>query len=148
MLTILGVLMAGLSLSLAGRDDSAALRSAAKDLAAAVRYAAAQARLHQMPHRVAFYEEAAEYRVEIADARSAEGFSPVAGQAGRKHVLTHGVRVIGVIETGGQMIPVPRVIEYTPQGMGFSGTIHLANRKDETLVIEVIAQTGQTYVMR
>ena len=86
-LTLLAIFAASLSVSLAGRPDGYAIRVAAEDLAMALRFAATQAKAGQTSHRVAFYENHAQYRVEIADPRTNGGFAPARGQAGQMNSI-------------------------------------------------------------
>ena len=145
-LALLAILTASLTVSLSGRQDHYAIRMAAEDLAAAVRFAVAQARLRQVPHRLVFCDGAGGFRVEAADPQAKDGYVPASGRAGRQQLLAGGVRVVGVSEDGVETA-VPKSLEYQPDGAGFRGRIRLENKRGETISIEVAPLTGQVHIV-
>ncbi len=147
-LVLLATLTGTMAVSLGGRQDRHAIRVCAKDLATAIRFCAAQARLKGQSHRVAFYEGASAYRVEAADAVQGDDFVPVYGQAGRKRTLVKGVEVTA-ISTEDRELDVDDltdVLTFRPKGNNFHGKIELRNRKDEAITIEVLPTTAQVHI--
>jgi Tfp pilus assembly protein FimT len=145
-LTLLAIFAASLSVSLAGRPDGYAIRVAAEDLAMALRFAATQAKAGQTSHRVAFYENHAQYRVEIADPRTNGGFAPARGQAGQMKSLPTGIRITAISWREGAIDSMPGALQWDALDESFSGTITLVNRQGQTATIGVEPATGQTHV--
>jgi len=145
-LALLGILSTAATVSLCGHQDEYAIEAAAKDLAAALRFASTEAEIRRKPIRLAFFEAGGAYRVEIADATAQSGFAPVAGRAGRVRRLMHDVRIVGIAADGRQEASMPDALVFDPSGRGFFGTIGLKNGTGQIIDIRVMAVTHQVCV--
>jgi len=144
---LLATLTGTLAASLSGRVDRHALRIAGKDLAMAVRFSVAEARLKRLPHRVAFHDHWTSYRVEKAESGAGREYTPVRSLAGQVKTLAKQVRVAGVSTDGRLLESLPEALPQYPNGNGFRGEIQLANRAGETLTIKVLPVTGQVRIV-
>ena len=144
-LVLISVLVGAVVVSLRGRTQTFALRTAARDLVAALRFAQAEARLRRCPHRVMFSEDVNAYRVESAAAELL-AFTPARGEAGRMRSLPRGISVAGICANGEDVAPDSDALWFGPGGDGFSGRIELVNDRGEAVWIEVIRETGQIHV--
>jgi len=147
-LVIVSALLAMMAVSLAGRRDHQALRVAAEDLAASLRYAAERSKLTGRSCRVAFNDDYTGYRLEIATGRSADSFSPDIGLAGAGRRFAEGVRLVGEARADQQGPSVPRTLTFAPDGKGFAGSLRLKNRANESIEIEVAPETHQVHLLR
>ena len=147
-LVLLATLTGTMAVSLGGRQDRHAIRVCAKDLATAIRFCAAQARLKGRPHRLAFYDGLRAYRVETIDTQSGQDFVPVYGQAGRKRTLVKGVEVTAISTEDRELdlADLTEILTFDPNGSSFHGKIELRNRKDEAITIEVLPTTAQVHI--
>ncbi len=146
-LVVISALLATMAVSLAGRRDHQALRVAAEDLATSLRFAAERARLTGRPCRLAFQDDYSGYRLEIATDQSGESFAPDIGMAGQGRRFAEGIRLVQDADPGRQARPAPKALTFAPQGKGFAGRLHLRNRADEQIDIEVIPETHQVHVL-
>jgi len=144
---LLATLTGTLTVSLRGRLDSHALRIAARDLAAAVRFSISEARLTRLPHRIAFQDGWTCYRVERAESAAGSEYVPVKNLAGRMRTLAKQVHIAGASVDGESRDDVPEFLPQYPAGEGFSGGIQLANRTGETMTIEISPVTGQVRIV-
>ena len=71
-LTMVGVMAGSVVVSFEGRTQGRALAAAAEDLAATARFATAEARLTQRPHRLAFDGNMRRYWVEASASHEAQ----------------------------------------------------------------------------
>jgi len=130
-----------------GRQDTHALQVSTKDLAAAIRMASTETKAKQRPHRVAFYGNCREFRLEAAAGGTGD-YAPVIGVGGMKRRLAGSVRIDAVLRADGEPIePAPDQLGFQPGGQGFSGRVRLVNRAGETMQIEVMNATGQVNVL-
>ena len=144
-MVILASLTGALAVSWTGAEDRHKLRAAAKDLAAAIRFSATEARLRQVPHRVTFNETFTVYRVEKAVSHEGRRFEPARGQGGRLKALVEGIRIESTLADGHEPKPLPEALVYDSYGSGFHGEIRLRNRRGESIGIRV-ASSGQVHV--
>jgi len=144
---LLATLTGTLAVSLRGRVDRHALRIAGKDLAAAVRFSVAEARLNRLPYRVAFHDNWTCYRVERAKSAAGSEYVPVRSLAGQMKAFAKQVRIAGASTDGQPLESVPEALPQYPDGNGFHGEIRLANRAGETLTIKVAPVTGQVRIV-
>ena len=144
-MVILAAITGALAVSWTGAEDRHKLRAAAKDLAAAIRFSASEARLRQLPHRVTFNETFTAYRVEKAVSRDGRRFEPARGQGGRLKALVESIRIESTSADGHALKPLPEALVYDACGSGFHGEIRLRNRRGEDVGIRVTS-TGQVHV--
>ena len=142
---LIAILAGTVVVSLHGRRETHALKVAAKDLAAAIRFAATEARVRQSPHRLAFNEDLRSYRVEVA-ASGTLSFEPAKGLAGVAKPLVEGVRIASVSPVRGQLGPLPTDLQFNPDGGGFLGWIELQSKNGRSVKIEVMPETGQVHI--
>jgi len=145
-LVLIGMLAGAAVVSLRGRTQTFALRTATKDLAAALRHAQEEARLRQCPHRVVFSEDTSAYRVESAPHADPADFTAARGRAGRMCPLPRGVHVAAVRVNGREIDLDSVALEFGPGGPLFSGHVRLVNDAGEVAWIEVVRGTGQIHV--
>ena len=146
-LVIISSLLATMAVSLTGRRDRHALRVAAEDLAASLRFAAERARLTGRHCRVAFEDDYSGYRLEMATEQGAESFAPDIGMAGAGRRFAEGIRLAQDADPGRQAPPAPKTLTFSPNGEGFAGRLRLRNRADEQIDIEVAPETHQVHVL-
>lgn len=146
-LVMITILVSALAVSFSGRQDRQALFVAARDLAAAMRYAAEQATLRRVAHRLAFYDSFTSYRVEILAADKTQGFMPIVGLAGRPKKMPEAVRVSGVTVDGRELSELPETLMFDPAGETFCGTVQLTNRKGQTLTLETSDGAAQVRIL-
>lgn len=142
---MIGILAGAVVVTLHGRRDTYALESAAKDLAAAIRFAVAEAKFKRSLHRVALSDDLRSYRVEFVPNGKTD-FRAAKGMAGAARRLADGVWIASV-DVGDRWIdPLRTRLEFGPTGGGFAGAIELQNRGGATIRIEVVAGSGQVHV--
>jgi len=142
---LMAVLATAVVASLTGRRDRYALKVSGEDLAAALRFAAEEARATGRTHRVVFADQGAAFHVQSLQPAPA-GFEPAKGLAGRSRPMGGGVRMASV-RTGGRSVdPNQARLRFEGDGSGFAGTIVLENARREQLVVEVIPGSGQVHV--
>jgi type II secretion system protein H len=134
---VIAALSTALVASLAGRVDRRALDMAAKDLTAALQYAARQSRLSGLPHRIVIDESDSQFHIEQAASPTGREYAAVTGLPGRTRALGPGVTLDSVL-VNGDLVPAQRSIDFGPEG-GFEGQILLRNRKGQTLGVSVLA---------
>jgi type II secretion system protein H len=148
---LIAILSGSVVVSLSGRTEKYALRTAAEDLAAAVRFASSQARLEQCPHRVVFSDDRRAFWVESRDEASGE-YRAVAGMPGAQHRLSQDVRVARVMAAedpaaaGVTAAADAAVLSFAPDGAGFCGRIELVGRDQSVLTVAVARETGDAHV--
>ena len=134
-LTILAVFSGSVVVSLSGRGDAVALRTAANDLAAAIRLAASRARLTGQAHRVVMAAENGPFHIEaLPDGE--DGFVAAPGMAGRERNLPKGVRVVELRDRDVR-VDSPWSLEFFPDGSGFAGRVDMGSRYEKLVGIEV-----------
>lgn len=144
--TLIAILAASVTVSIRGAQDGHALRTAADDLAGAIRFGFEESRLKSIAHHVAFTDNGASFRLEAATGDVAQPYRPVPGMAGVYRRLPSGVQIAAVEPTGAaSMESVCTDISCASPG-GFDGMITLKNRQGETIKLEVLGGTGQVYV--
>lgn len=142
---LMGIVAGAAVVNLKDRQDSYALGAAARDLAAALRFAATQARMEGVGYRVRWNPERSEYRVEVIREGQRE-FGPAAGWAGLPRLFARGVRV-SAVRPGGQVVEaMPEAVEFGPDGSGFWGTLELRGRGEQAVGIRILPWTGQVVV--
>lgn len=147
-LVLVGLMAGSVVVSLEGRQELYSLRASGKELAAALSYAARQARLLGRPHRLVIDSEG-RYAVERLAADGSGNYEVVEGLAGTARALGKGVKVaiepgsagMGAIEQAGS-----RFLAFTPDGRGFEGEL-VVRRDKETLRIRVSGATGQVHIL-
>jgi len=153
-LVIMGVLATSVTVSIRGAQDGHALRAAADDLAGVLRYGFEESRITTTAHRVVF-AGGGSYRLEIADRLETVGldgtqsYRPAPGVAGIYRNFPAGVRIVAIKHSNGQEVDdmsVPLLCVGGPEG--FDGVIRLRNRRNETVVMEVLSVTGQVHVSK
>jgi hypothetical protein len=117
-----------------------------RDLGQAIQYAAAESRLRDRIHRLAFLNNHRGFRVERQVAGATAEFVSAEGLAGRTRTLADGTAIAAIESDGSVLSPLPDALEFFPDGSGFSGTIRLADRSGHTSRIDVISKTGQVNV--
>jgi len=142
---LMSVMAGAVVVSLRGRQDAHVLEVTANDLAAAIRFAATEARLRGTAQRIVFSADHGQYSVERERPDDQE-FTRVGGLAGTRHRLAAGVRIRAMGHGRQAMASLPVVLEFDGHGGGFAGWIELVNRLGETIRIEVTAETQQVYV--
>ncbi len=156
------------TVSCQGRRAGHALDVAGADLSASIRYARATATTTSRAHRVVFSPEKTAFRVEVADPTVPAGFTPAQGIPGRWRHFADGVRVlatslVATSQVAESNLATPEVTDagastapsllFTADGGAtnagtFHGTVTLANRQDERLLVQVAAVSGQVTVQR
>lgn len=147
-LAILSVLAGGVMVAFRGRQDSHAVKTAAKDLAVAIRTGQRAAGQRRRMHRLRFGGRFRSFRLETAEERSAGRFIPARGRAGMVRRMPTGVFVAEVLVDGGGVRPLPGSLEFGPDGSGFRGELQLKNRAQETVTVQVMERPGQAYVVQ
>ncbi len=144
-LLLVMVLMATLTgavvVSLTGRQDSRTLEFAAKDLAAAMRFAAKQAAVHGVAYRVAFCDDHTSYRVERCSDAAMQDYVPAKGVAGQFRRFPKRVCLVAADCGAGWEATIPESLEWKPAkyvGM----RIRLSGKGDESYLIEMAPETG------
>jgi prepilin-type N-terminal cleavage/methylation domain-containing protein len=142
-LAAITIFTGAVTVSLKGRQDHYALNASSRDLAEALRYAACESRLRQVPHRVAFQHENA-YRVERLHPDLQGDYVPVTGVAGRLNTLKGNVRIAGFYDLDGKaLVPVPDSVFFGQTLNTFSGRIRLQEDLGRMVVIVVNGVSGQ-----
>lgn len=145
-LVIMAVCTGGVAVSLKGRQDHHALKAASRDLAEAIRYAAGEAALMELPHRVSFTGDRS-YRVEKLDRDTSGEFVPVTGTAGRQRSLTGNIQIVGFWGPDGQiMTPAPECLVFDQTPGSFSGQIRLQGLSSQRITIYVNGISGQVEI--
>lgn len=142
-IVLISIVSGSLVVSLSGRQDTHSLSVAAKDLATAIRFTAAEARIKHSPHRIAFHDEFRAYRIEATPHGSNGSFAPVGGLAGAMKRFAKRVRVTSVSAAGGSTDHTSNELVFLPDRRGFDGSIELQNQAGETVRIEVLRETAQ-----
>lgn len=145
-LTMMSILTAGVVLAFRGRQESCALSSSAKDLAAALRLAGNISRLKGLAHRVKLDSALNGFRVERVTGEGSSDCTAVSGRAGITRRMPESVHISAVSVDGCPLNPLPESLRFEPDGGGFCGVVSLRNRLGETLSVEVIKGTGQVRV--
>ena len=146
-LVLIGILASSVVVSFEGRQETHALRSAAQDLAATIRFAVREAAVANQSHRVVFDDAMSSYWVETVAAGTKHEYKPVRGWAGQGRRLNEGVTLVGVSSDGMTVEARAEALEFLPGGSGFYGVIELKSRDDELVRIEVLEETGQVHVV-
>jgi len=145
-LVLISILAGATVVSFCGRRQRHVVRCAAEDLAATLRFAFSEARRENVRYRLVFLDSSTSYRMEaIAPGRETE-FLPVKGQAGIVRHLGKGVKLAGVSCNGRSEAP-PFSLEFHPDGKGFHGRVRIEDDEGETIQLEIMAHTGQVYVL-
>lgn len=144
----ISILTSGVVVSFSGRQDRHRLRLATEDLAAAIRFAYREAHIRKVSLYIVFDPTMTSYRIMRVNVADSEDFIPVKGQGGLHHALGKGVQIVGFTTDGATWRILPDSLVFPATGDGFSGTIELANRRNESTRIEVFSETGQVYVTR
>jgi general secretion pathway protein H len=142
---IISIIAGSVVVCLQGRQDAYGLKAAGKDLAAALRFAATQARLRQTAHRIAFSVDRGGYRIEAQDTSTLR-YEPIKGVGGEMKQLGPNVSLAAVVANGGGLDSRPANLDFSPDGRGFAGDVHLQGRNGQTIRIEVIGETNQVNV--
>jgi len=141
-LVVLAVLAGGVVVALAGRRQTYELQTAAKDLATALEYAHANARLNNRPYRVLLAAEGNDIQIETVDPKNNGGFTPARGIPGRTYRFARGVSVVAIHKGGISQTEGPFVIQYPPGDEGGVGQIDLVNSQGQRVKLEVALVTG------
>jgi type II secretion system protein H len=142
---IISVLAGGVAVSLGGRTERHAVRAAANDLAAAIRFASGKARLRRRRVRVRLSDEGRDLWVEAMEDGTGE-FRPVEGPAGEPRRLpqeVHVVRVLPEDDPAGQTVAN---LEFGPNRAGFAGRVEIEGRDHSAASVRVWPQTGEADV--
>jgi type II secretion system protein H len=142
---LMSILAGSVVVSLSGRTEKYALRATADDLAAAVRFASAHARLEQRPHRVVFSDDRRAFWIESRDEATAE-YRALAGMPGAPRRLSQDVRVARVVAADDTGAGEVSALSFYPDGAGFFGRIELVARDQSAMTIAVARETGDAYV--
>lgn len=154
-LLLIGVMASSAVVALQGREDPHALRVAADDLAAALRYAKQQSAQTGRVHRVLFTDDYRSYQIESAVLANTEesGFTPVRGMAGQHHQIVEGVTLLnadmiplGDLEISDE-VSAPLAFNFGQGAHQFTGELILQNQAMESLRVVVLPQTGQIRVL-
>lgn len=142
-LVILAVSTAGVSISLTGRRERYALKASSLDLAEAIRYAASEANITEVPHRIVFKDRAS-YWVEKKEQNSVDEFISVTGMPGRSKTLMGHVRIMGFYRPDGQANnSITDSIVFDQSVGSFSGQICLQGHSNQQVKIYVNGISGQ-----
>jgi general secretion pathway protein H len=144
-MVVISIVAGSVVVCLQGRQDAHGLRAAGKDLAAALRFAGAEARLRQMAHRIAFSVDLDGYRIEAQDAATLT-FEPIKGVGGEMKHWGPDIRVAAVTANGSRLDPPPDSLEFSRDGHGFAGDIQLQGRNAQTIKIEVTGGANQVNI--
>jgi prepilin-type N-terminal cleavage/methylation domain-containing protein len=147
-LLVISVMAGAAVVNLRGRQDGHALRAAAKDLAAAMQFAAARAEAEDCPYRVALDDKLQSFQVECLRPGSA-GFVGAEGMAGAKKAMARGVTVDAIAPASPDASPPEdktAALYFLPDGGGFAGSVKLKNRAAEVVHIDVLPGTRQIHV--
>lgn len=133
-LAIVGLVF-GLTLPKLREMSGVELRSAARRLAGAARYAADQAAVRKSPHRIRFDFEQRTYRVEVAEG---DRWLPDPATLGRPVRLPGSVR-IAAVETGalGRRTDGEAWVEFYPKGYSERAVVQLAVGDDRVYSVEI-----------
>lgn len=146
-IVLIGIMVGSVVISFRGRDEACALKMCAQDLAAAIDFAAGQARTAQRPHRVAFGNDGTSFLVETLSAGTQTAFVPARGLPGTARSLGDAVRLVGVSTDGVEFSTLPDSIEFSANGMGFSGFVRLCNTEGDLRTVRVVAESGQVQII-
>ena len=147
-LTIISVLAGGVMVAFRGRQETYAVKTAAKELVAAVRGCQRASAQRHRPYRLAFGSLFRSFRMETLDEKAGDTFVPAHGMAGRTRQMPNGVFVAEIIVDGCRAFPMPEFVEFQPGGHGFHGELQLQNRDQETATIHVTDRPGEAYVVQ
>jgi type II secretory pathway pseudopilin PulG len=136
---LMGIVAGAAVVNLKDRQDSYALGAAARDLAAAIRFAAAQARIEGVRYRLMWDGETNGYRVEVRRVGQSE-WTPAEGLVGLPRRLAKGVSV-SEVRRGDEM--TTDGMEFEPDGSGWWGVIELRSRSGQVMNIRIMPWTGQ-----
>lgn len=144
-LMLIGLLAGSAVVALDGRQGDHVLRTAAEDLATAIRFAARQSTASSRPHRLVFSEEQQAYRVEQLARGTLLEFEPVRGLAGTFRRMPASVTIEGV-QSENPLEENTQVLEFRPGESSFSGTIKLVHVDGQKALLNVVGETGQVHV--
>ena len=147
-LVLLALLAGSIVASLEGRAELHAIRTLSKDIAAAARFAAQEARLSGQPHRLVVDQLTRRYWVERVTAQASDTFEKATGLAGIAKSLPKGSVVATVSSEG---LPVTAIagrnlVEFLPTG-GFDGALIIKSEDGQLIEIRIASQTGQVHVV-
>jgi len=152
-LVIMSFFAGAIAVSLHGRADMLALRSATNDLASTIQYAARQAQGRGVPHRVALERPGKDsarpyaYRVQIWSDPGQE-FVDAHGLAGQRHLLPEGIslgRVTSAAPGNSANTSVIDYLDFLPD-QGFYGTLELSDRTGRVVTLQIMPVTAQVVV--
>lgn len=144
--TLIAILTVSISVNIRGAQEDHALKLAAEDLAAAIRFGFEESRLKGVTHRISFANGSTGYRIESATGNVAQPYRPVCGIAGVYRHFTSGIRIktINPPNANSGYGAYQEILCVSPGG--FDGEIILCNRRGDTVKLKVLAGTGQVYV--
>jgi prepilin-type N-terminal cleavage/methylation domain-containing protein len=145
-IVLIAILSGALAAQFAGRQDDQELRVVAKDLAAAMQFAASESVLWQKTHRIAFLQKMGGYRVESVS-QNPTLFQPVKGMAGTVRHLKN-IHVSAILDDTGQNKRDQEHLTFQPDRSGFVGEIDLAGRNDQIVRIVVHPKASQIDVLQ
>lgn len=143
-LVVIGLLAGSAVVALEGRQERRQFETQVQDLAAAIRFAAEQARATGSVHRVVIAEQ--QFRVE-RESGAISGFEPARGAAGRERPVARGMS----IEVTGRNSPDEpgsprRVLNFGDEERAFDGTVSVSHEEGGRGRIDVAAVSGQVHV--
>jgi len=149
-LGLIGMLAASVTVSIRGAQEGHALRTAADDLAGAIRFGFEENRITSTTHRVIFANGGSSYRVEIADSTGPQPYQPAPGMASMVKHLPAGVQIVTIKNSSGQEADIFNNASLTCINGpgGFDGVIQLRNRNGDTILLEILSGTGQVHVVK
>lgn len=145
-LVVLGVLAGGVVVSLTGRRQAYELETAAKDVATALSYAQANARLNSRPYRVVFGEQGDNIQIETQRSTEASDWQAAIGVPGRRHRMAGDVRVLATGHAEAMQTQGPYVVEFSAAGAASIDRLVLANTQRQAITIQIMLATGQVEV--
>jgi hypothetical protein len=143
---IIAVISGGTAAYFGGRQDRCALRMAGSDLAAVLQYACANSYYHESLYQLRFPADFGGFRLEKVNA---EGDSlPAQGIAGKEHRFAQGVCLTGIERNDQTDSQRPETVLIGPAEVTGCEkvTLHLVNRRSETLNVVWLTEVGQVYV--
>jgi type II secretory pathway pseudopilin PulG len=142
---MMSILTGGVVVSLSGSTERYAVRVAAHDLAAAVRFAAGEARRRKCPVRLTFADDGRAFTIEAREDVTGT-FKPVEGAAGALRRFPPAVRVGRTLRAEDGTNGAITGLEFGPNGAGFVGHIQIEGRDHSVTSVRVWPQTGEAYV--
>lgn len=142
---IISILAGSLAANLQGRKDSQALRVGAEDLAAAVRFAAAQAATQGRCVQVALLHEGRAFEVQALDEKGVA--QPLAGLTGSHREFARQVHVDRVERNDQARTDGPVDAIAFGGGRDFAGWIELVDGLGQSRRIEVADATAQVRIV-